>query len=34
MRVPWFIDLYLRGEIYEFRRGYDKNDSWKSRRKE
>jgi hypothetical protein len=28
----WFLGLYLRGKIYEFRRDYNKNDSWKSRR--
>jgi hypothetical protein len=31
--VVWLLGLYLRGKIYEFRRDYDKNDSWKSRSK-
>jgi hypothetical protein len=31
--VVWLLGLYLRGKIYEFRRDYNKNDSWKSRSK-
>jgi hypothetical protein len=27
------VGAYIRGEIYEFRRDYNKNDSWKSRSK-
>jgi hypothetical protein len=25
------VGAYIRGKIYEFRRDYEKNDSWKSR---
>jgi hypothetical protein len=31
--VVWFLGLYLRGKIYEFRKGYYKNGSWRTRRK-
>jgi hypothetical protein len=31
--VAWFLGLYLRGKIYEFRRNYNKNDSWRNRDK-
>jgi hypothetical protein len=31
--VVWILGLLLRGKIYEFRKDYYKNDSWKSRRK-
>jgi hypothetical protein len=31
--VVWVLGLLLRGKIYEFRKDYHKNDSWKSRRK-
>jgi hypothetical protein len=31
--VVWFLGLYLRGKIYEFRRGYYKNRSWRNRRR-
>jgi hypothetical protein len=31
--VVWLLGLCLRGKIYEFRRDYNKNDSWKSRSK-
>jgi hypothetical protein len=27
------VGAYIRGKIYEIRRDYDKNDSWKSRGK-
>jgi hypothetical protein len=32
--MVWFLGLYLRGKVYEFRRGYYKNGSWRNRRKE
>jgi hypothetical protein len=31
--VVWIIGFYLRGKIYEFRRDYYKNRSWRNRRK-
>jgi hypothetical protein len=31
--VVWVAGLWLRGKIYEFRRGYYKNGSWRTRRK-
>jgi hypothetical protein len=32
--VVWVLGLYLRGKIYEFRRDYFYNASWKNREKE
>jgi hypothetical protein len=29
--VVWLLGLFLRGKINEFRRDYNKNDSWKSK---
>jgi hypothetical protein len=29
--VDLFLGIYLKGKIYEFRRDYAKNDSWRSR---
>jgi hypothetical protein len=29
----WVLGLYVSGRFYEFRRNYNKNDSWKKRGK-
>jgi hypothetical protein len=31
--IVWFLGLYLRGKIYEFRRNYHYNGSLKDRKK-
>jgi hypothetical protein len=31
--LAWFLGLYLIGKFYEFRRDYNKNDSWKDKNK-